>query len=72
LSAYRILRADRASSPVEVGATVYRLFGWDYGCAADDTRLLGFDHVAVTLEPDGDYPFFTIPLADLEPIEAPA
>jgi hypothetical protein len=72
LSAYLVLRADRASSLVEVGATVYRFEMPDYGCAADDTRLLGFEHVAVTFDPDGDYPFFTIPLADLEQIEAPA
>lgn len=60
------MRADRAAKTVEVGARVYRCKGWDYGCAGDDTRQTGLTHVSVTHSPSGDYPFFTIPLEDLE------
>jgi hypothetical protein len=62
---WTVIRADRAASPVQPGATVYRCRGWDYGCANEDTRRLGLEHIAVTLEPTGDYPFFTIPREDL-------
>jgi hypothetical protein len=67
--AFTVLRADRAASPVETGATVYRCTGYDYGCSSEDTRRLGLEHVSVTLDPTGAYPFFTIPRADLRPVE---
>lgn len=65
MSAFIVSRADRAASPVAVGATVYHCKGWDYGCANEDTRRLKLAHVSVTLDPTGDYPFFTIPREDL-------
>lgn len=68
---FRVVRGDRAASPVEVGATVYRCKGWDYGCANDDTRRLGITHISVTLDPGGDYPFFTIPVEDLRDSRLP-
>jgi hypothetical protein len=65
--AFRVLRADRAADQsLAVGDTVYSCKGWDYGCANDDTRMTGIEHTSVTFRPDGDYPFFTIPRADLE------
>jgi hypothetical protein len=60
-----VKRADRAASPVWIGARVYTCKGWDYGFANEDTRRLGVEHVSVTLDPTGDYPFFTIPREDL-------
>lgn len=72
IRSYRVKRADRAASQVDVGQTVYPLKGWDYGCANDDTRFTQIAHVSVTLDPAGAYPFFTIPVVDLEPIEAAA
>lgn len=63
--AYMVKRADRAASTVEVGETLYRYSGWDYGCSNDDTRLLGVRHIAVTKAADGSGPFLTIPLEDL-------
>jgi hypothetical protein len=62
---YRIVRADRAASPVNVGDTVWYCRGHDYGCANDDSRATGIHHVSVTLKSDGDYPFFTIPREDI-------
>lgn len=70
--AYTVLRGDRAAVGVAPGQVVYDCQGHDYGCASDDTRNSGIEHVSVTARPDGGYPFFTIPRADLEPIEAHA
>jgi GH25 family lysozyme M1 (1,4-beta-N-acetylmuramidase) len=67
--AYRIKRADRAASEVDVGTIVRHCTGHDYGCANDDTRETGIHHVSVTLDPEGGYPFFTIPREDLEVVE---
>jgi hypothetical protein len=61
---YKILRADRASVEVKVDDIVYP--GNDcYGCASDDSRLLGIDHIAMSLNKEGT-PFFTIPRDDVE------
>lgn len=67
MSTFKVLRSDRAASQVDVGTTVYTCKGYDYGCANEDTRRFNMEHVSVTLDPTGDYPFFTIPVADLEP-----
>jgi hypothetical protein len=62
---YRIKRADRASRPCfAVGDIVYP--GRDmYGCASDDSHLLGIEHKAIAPDESGE-PFFTIPSEDLE------
>ena len=52
----------------EAGTVVYRAKGHDYGCARDDTYGTGIDHISVTLDPNGDDPFFTIPLCHLQKI----
>lgn len=68
IDAFKVIRADRAHAPcvVEQGATVYKLSGYDYGVAADDNRATGIEHISVTFDATGDYPFFTIPREDLE------
>lgn len=48
------------------GTIVYPCAKPDYGCAGDDTRYTGEEHISVTLKSDGDYPFFTIPCDMLE------
>jgi hypothetical protein len=69
-AAFKLLRADRAAHKgLEPGQTVYDTKGHDYGLANDDTRMTGIEHVSVTLDENGEYPFFTIPKADLEKIE---
>jgi len=65
----RILRGDVCAN---AGDTVYLLRLSDYGSAGDDTRLTGIEHVSVTLNKDGDYPFFTVPRDHLEPITTSA
>lgn len=64
---YKVKRADRASKPVKEGDVLY--YGNDcYGCANDDSRMLGVDYIPVSHFPRG-VPFFTIPEEDVERIE---
>ena len=65
---FKIIRADRAAMQVEVDDIVYDSVKHDYGLASDDTRITGIEHVSVTFKEDGDYPFFTIPRADLQEV----
>ena len=50
------------------GTICYKAMGHDYGLSRDDTIYTGIDHISVTLDPNGDYPFFTIPLRHLQKI----
>ena len=67
--AFKVLnqRVLHGKIEAEPGDTVYRCKGYDYGCASDDTRILKIKHISVTKDPEGPYPFFTIPVHDLEP-----
>ena len=60
-----ITRTDRASKPVELGQTVYLFERHTFGIPEDDYQHTGIRHVAVTLSPRGEYPFFTLPEEDL-------
>lgn len=51
------------------GTIVYDAGCYDYSLAADDTRLTGVEHVSVTLNSSGGYPFFTIPKRQLDKAE---
>lgn len=62
-------RKIRGTLYAKAGDVVYACCGYDYGCANDDTRMLGFEHISVTLKEDGGYPFFTVPIAVLEEIK---
>lgn len=70
MATYRMRADSRLEPKAAAGAMVYDIKGWDYGLASDDTRLTGIEHVSVTLNADGDYPFFTVPRQDLEEVEA--
>lgn len=50
----------------KAGTVVYDSRKYDYGLASDDSRFTGIPHVAVTLDPSGGYPVFTVPQRDLE------
>jgi hypothetical protein len=50
----------------KIGDTVYRCSGHDYGCARDDTSVSGEQYVSMTLNADGSYPFFTVPVRCLK------
>lgn len=67
--AYTVLDAEgSADETIVAGDTVYYCVGHDYGTAAEDTRRLGVHHVSMTRDPDGNYPFFTIPRKDLKEV----
>ncbi len=57
-----------ADGDVTTETVVYDLKYHDYGSANDDTRHTGIHHVSVTKDPEGDYPFFTVPKQDLIPL----
>lgn len=65
---FKVLRKPQSDPSIKIGSYVYECTKPDYGCASDDTRFTGVDHISVTLDKTGDYPFFTIPAQDLEEV----
>lgn len=65
---YRMLKDAKLEPKATAGTAVYLLREWDYGLAGDDSRMTGVEHVSVTLDPDGGYPSFTVPRADITPV----
>ncbi len=65
---YRMLSNSILEPKATRGATVYSIRSHDYGLANDDTRMTGRHHTSVTLDPNGGYPFFTVPTDELEMI----
>ena len=53
------------------GTVVYQAKFYDYGLASDDERCTGMPHRSVTLNPDGRYPFFTVPTRHVLESDAP-
>jgi hypothetical protein len=72
MASYTLLADSKIEPSAKAGATVYDCAGHDYGCANDDTRFTGIEHKSVTLNADGDYPFFTVPVRDLQRVEQAA
>lgn len=68
IPSYRLCVDSQVNHEAKKGTIVYMARNHDYGLASDDTRSTGIQHVSVTLDPSGDYPFFTIPVRDLEPL----
>lgn len=70
ITKYRLL-ADAVNSKglAKQGDVVCKCRFYDYGCASDDSRILGIPHISVTMAQDGGYPFFTVPERDLEPLD---
>lgn len=50
----------------EAGTIVYDSTKYDYGLSRDDTMITGVHHISVTTNADGDYPFFTVPVDQLQ------
>lgn len=63
---YTLKRTPKSNPDVKPGTKVYPATCYDYGCANDDERTTGKEHLSVTLDPNGGYPFFTVPVEDLE------
>ena len=53
---------------LKAGDFVYSLRGPDYGLANMDSRGYGEEYTSVTLNEDGDYPGFTVPVRLLEAV----
>ena len=69
---YRMKRDSKINSFAKAGTIVYPQRGPDYGLASADTRAFGYECMTVTLNADGSYPGFVVPVHDLEKIvEAP-
>lgn len=66
--AFALLRPHPDEPAAVAGATVFEFLQDDFGCANQDTRRTGRRHLAVTFDPAGGYPFFTMAMEDLEPI----
>lgn len=65
--AFRLKKdAPNGGSLAKRGQIVYPLNQTDYGISAEDSRNTGIPHRAVTFSHVGDYPFFTVPVEDLE------
>lgn len=61
-----LLLKDRLGNAA--GSIVYECSKNNYGLVSDDERATGVKHIAVTENPDGDYPFITAPVSILEEI----
>lgn len=68
MSKYKYLLLDDHGQS-KAGATVYPAAYHDYGLASDDTQYTGIRHVSVTLNEDGNYPTFTVPITKLKRIQ---
>lgn len=63
-----VYKLKEAAHEHPAGTIVYECAGYDYGCARDDTMYTGILHRSMTLSPDGEYPFFTVPVKNLEEV----
>ena len=63
---YRLLHDRFGHKANEI---VYRFHGPTYGLVSDDIRWTGKDHIAVTFNPEGEGPFFTVAKESVEEIE---
>lgn len=53
---------------LERGTIVYQCIEATYGVAANDRQMTGKPYVAVTLDPNGGYPFVVVPNSILAPL----
>lgn len=65
---FKMLKHSAINHEAVAGVFVYACNKHDYSLASDDTRATGKPHRSVTLDPSGDYPFFTVPISDIEEV----
>jgi hypothetical protein len=64
---FRVLKQSKLERKAKPGTIIYGFTGpHTYGIVSLDNKVTGIKHGAFTLKPDGDYPFFTMPLSDVE------
>lgn len=66
INKYRLLEDPDNSSIAHAGDMVYDCKMCDYGSASTDSVMFKEPYISVTLDPEGDYPFFTVPVRQLE------
>lgn len=67
---WRVLKQSKIEKAAKPGTIVYGCIEPGYGVAKLDARVSGIPHGTFTLDPVGGYPFFTMPLPDVEKIES--
>ena len=50
----------------KAGTIIYPCKSYDYGLSADDAAATGVEHRSMS--PDGNIPFFTVPITDMEEV----
>lgn len=63
---YIVLKQSQREPKAKVGVVVYPSRRPDYGLALDEEREFGFPCRSVTLNADGDYPFFVMRCDDMQ------
>jgi hypothetical protein len=66
-AAFRLLCDQPGETALAAGTLVYECLKDDFGAANQDSRRTGDRHLAVTMDPEGGYPFFTVRRKDLAP-----
>ena len=67
---YRVLKQSKIEKRATAGTIIYGFIGHRYGVDKLDTKRFGKPYGAFTLGPTPfDYPFFTMPMEDVEEIE---
>lgn len=69
MRSYIMLHDSKIEPSVLAGTIVYDTAKYDYGLARDDTYFTGVEHMSVSLNPDGDYPFFTVPVMHVQELK---
>jgi hypothetical protein len=65
---FRVLKQSKLEKRAKPGTIIYACIEYTYGVVRDDNRAFGIKHGAFTLKPDGGYPFFTMPMSDVEKV----
>lgn len=65
---WRVLKQSKLEKRAKPGTVIYSCIEPGYGVANLDTRVSGIKHGSFTLKEDGGYPFFTMPMRDVEKI----
>lgn len=68
-TAYRLrgTTTHLGTSNIAAGTVVYGTAYHDYGIASSDSRFFFEEYRSVSLTPDGDYPYYTVPVRLLGP-----
>ena len=66
---FRVLKQAKTEKRANPGTIIYGFFQPTYGLVSLDNKVTGIKHGAFTLNADGDYPFFTMPMEHVQRIK---